>query len=80
MPRPAGSLNKPKRALLKLLQERYPDYHPVVEMAKIANDDTNDVNLRSQMHKEVAKYVEPMLKAVEHTGDIQGDIKLTWEK
>lgn len=65
MGRPAGTPNRSKRALIALLQETYPGYHPVLEMAKIAHDLNNDVTLRSQMHKEVAQYVTPKLKAVE---------------
>jgi hypothetical protein len=58
------------------------DYHPVVAMAIIANDSTSrkvtvagkqsrvpkySLELRAMMHKEVAQYVAPKLKAVEHT-------------
>jgi len=76
--RPAGSLNKNKRALLKLLQDHYPDYHPVLSMAHIANDKENDVALRASMHKEVAAYVPPKLKAVEVQMETQGDIRIGW--
>lgn len=68
MGRPAGSRNKPKRRLLALLQEQYPDYHPVLELAKIANDKDADPRARFDANKEVAKYVEPVMKAV-HTTD-----------
>ena len=78
MARPKGSRNKPKRALLALLQEQYPNYHPVLEMARIAHD-TEDESIRANMHKEVAKYVEPMLKAVEVTGDEGGPVKVVIE-
>jgi hypothetical protein len=63
--RKAGTPNKEKRELISLLKERYPDYHPVVAMAEIANDDTEDTSLRFQAHKEVAQYVEPKRKSVE---------------
>ena len=62
--RPKGVPNKPKRALLIALQQRHPDYHPVLAMADIANDLTNDVALRAQMHTQIARYVEPVLQAV----------------
>ena len=68
MPRPAGVPNKRKAALLKRLGEEFPDYHPVAELARIAMDPENDTATRLQAHKEVAKYVEPQLKAVEHSG------------
>jgi len=70
MPREAGIPNKNKQALLKILQAKYPDYHPIVEMVDIAMDMDNDINLRASMHKEVAQYVTAKLKAIEHTGNI----------
>ena len=71
MPSRAGSPNKNKQALIRLLQEKYPGYRPVLEMARIAHE-TEDPNLAAQMHKEVAQYVEPKRKAVEWT-DGQGN-------
>lgn len=58
------------------------DYHPVVAMAVIATDSSSrrvtvagkrshvprySLELRAMMHKEVAQYVAPKLKAVEHS-------------
>ena len=73
MGRPKGSLNKPKRRLLQLIQDKYPNYHPVLEMAKLANDKEADDLVRFNANKEVAKYVEPALKAVEISGDTEGE-------
>ena len=70
MPSRAGSPNKNKQALIILLQAKYPDYHPVLAMAEVANDETNDLPTRFNAHKEVAQYVTPKLKAVEHSGSI----------
>jgi hypothetical protein len=66
MGRPAGVPTKPKRALLALLDEKFPGWHPVVQMAEMANDDTLSAQDRFQAAKEVAKYVTPQLKAIEH--------------
>lgn len=73
MGRPKGSPNKPKRRLLQLIQDTYPGYHPVLEMAKTANDPEADLNTRFNANKEVAKYIEPTLKAVEISGDSEGE-------
>ena len=67
--RPKGSGNKRKSVLLARLQKEFEDYHPVAELARIAMNPKNDTAIRLQAHKEVAKYVEPQLKAVEHTGE-----------
>ena len=37
-------------------------------MAVIANDETLDISLKFAAHKEVAQYVSPKLKAIEHSG------------
>ena len=65
-----GSPNKNKRGLLARLQEEFPNYHPIVEMARVANDPEADEQTRFNANKEVAKYVTPQLKAVDLTGDL----------
>lgn len=65
--RPPGSQNKRTQALIALLAEKYPDYHPVIEMARIAHE-TVDEEVKLAANKEVAQYICPKLKAVEHTG------------
>ena len=74
MPRPAGASNKPKRALIALLDEKFPGWNPVVQMAERANNEDETPEARFQACKEVAKYVVPQLKAVEHTGAGGGDL------
>ena len=77
MSRPTGVPNKNKQALIKLLQARYPGYHPVMEMADIANDKENPVELRANMHKEIAMYVEPKRKSIEVSGEL--DTRVTYK-
>lgn len=68
MGRPKGSVNKPKKALLRRLQDAFgDDFHPIMKMSQIAMDEQNNVETRLNAWKEVAKYVEPQLKAVEHS-------------
>jgi len=68
MARPTGSMNKNKQSLIKLLEARYPDYHPVTELVEIALDMTNDVNVRLNANDKVAQYIIPKLKAIELSG------------
>lgn len=56
--------------LLRLLEERWPGYHPVVAMAEVANDLNNPPELRFNANKEVAKYVTPTLAAIKIDADI----------
>ena len=58
--------------ILSLIQEKYPDYHPILAMAEIANDTSTDAGVRVAIHRELANYVFPKLKAVEHTGKVEG--------
>ena len=81
--RKKGTPNKDKQELIDMIQAEYPDYHPLLALAEIANtdivkfsgvdDDGNpitiiDHNLKFQASKEVCKYIVPQLKAVELTG------------
>ncbi len=70
MSRPHGSKNQPKRALIALLEEKFPGYNPILEMAKLANDIEQDPTIRFNANKEVAQYIEPKRKAMEITGHV----------
>ena len=65
MARPAGSPNKPTQALRALLDKRFPGWSPVVQMAEIAQDAEQAIEVRLSAAKEVAKYIYPQLKAVD---------------
>jgi hypothetical protein len=58
------------------LDAKFPGWHPVIQMAEIANDTTLEIDLRFNAAKEVAKYVTPQLKAVEVSGDDGGPVKV----
>ena len=66
--RAAGTPNKRTSELLNMLSERFPDYHPVLAMAEIANDTSVAVDIRLDCHKQIAPYVVPKLKAIEVSG------------
>lgn len=74
--RPKGSKNKATTNLLETIQARVAqeygtkDWDPVVQMAVWANDPNNPMDLRFGATREVAKYVRPVLKAVEVTGNV----------
>ena len=63
---------------MDLIHEACPGYNPVVEMSKIACDESIDLSIRMTAHKEVSKYVAPQLKAVEVSSQ-DGGIHLTWD-
>jgi len=76
MPSRAGSPNKNKKALIKLLEDKYPGYEPILEMVSIAVDDSNDIRIRFDANKEVAQYIYPKLKAIEVQANVSGDVAL----
>ena len=71
--------NKVNTEFKDAIKELYPNYHPVIAMAVMANDKRTDETLRFNAHKEVAKYFEPQLKGIEHKGHIDTTETITVE-
>ena len=67
--RVSGTPNKRTTKLQELLEERFPGWCPVVQMAALAQDTEADMGLRVTCCKEVAQYLYPKRKAIEHSGD-----------
>jgi hypothetical protein len=88
-----GTPNKDKADLLSAIRDAVDDqdYHPVVQLARIACDSSTvkvketkrgkliefevarySDELRLNAAKEVAQYVAPKLKSIEHTADGEG--------
>lgn len=51
--------------LLALIRREYPEYHPLVSIARIAHDSNADLKLQYECHKTISKFIEPELKSVE---------------
>jgi len=51
--------------LLALIRTEFPEYHPLVAIARIAHDSTADLKLQFECHKTISKFIEPELKSVE---------------
>ena len=65
--RPKGALNKRTRDLIDKLAAL--DCDPIAGMALIAMDEKNSIEVRARMFVELAQYVAPKRKAVEHSSD-----------
>ena len=63
--RQKGTPNANKQELVELLNEHYPGYNPVVQMAGIAQDETVEMVHRVQCAKEIAGYIFPKLTSIE---------------
>lgn len=61
-----------KVPLLRLLNDRYPGYHPILSLADIAfnEDNATDYKLQVDCHKTIAKYVAPALASIEMQGSM----------
>ena len=69
-----GTPNINKQELVELLNEQYPGYNPVIQMASIAQDESVEMVHRVQCAKEIAGYIFPKRKSIE--SNITGDMRL----
>ncbi len=68
------SKNKITRDVAELLNKL--GVNPIEGMATIAADPKADLPIRARMHAELAKYLHPQLKSVEHSGPAGGPIQV----
>lgn len=55
------------KVIMDMIQREYPNYHPLVSLARIAHNPDADLTTQFQCHKEIAKYLEPTMKAIDVT-------------
>jgi hypothetical protein len=67
--RQKGTRNKRTQDVIDRLEALGCD--PIEGMAQIAMDETNSAELRGRMYAELAQYVAPKLKAIEHSGGLE---------
>lgn len=72
----AGIKNKNKDRLLRAIQDEFPNYNPLIELVKIAHSEDATTSEKIQCNKEVAQYVNPKLKAVEHSGEVNQNVAI----
>lgn len=69
--RTKGSKNKSSGLVARLIKDKFPGWNPIVAMAEISQDATQDMAIRVICLKDVASYLYPKQKAVEVTGEIR---------
>ena len=75
--RKAGTPNKRTLDVIERLDQLGCD--PIEGMAKIALDPQNPIELRARMFSDLAQYVAPKRRAVEHAAtDGTGNITISW--
>lgn len=62
----------PAEAALELVQREYPQYHPLIALARLAhrNDVLQDPKLELAVHQTILPYVQPKLSSVEVKTDL----------
>lgn len=74
--RAKGTPNRKPQELLDMIQAEFPNYHPLLALAGIANGNGKD-DLKLQAHKEICKYINPQLRAVDLSSSEGFDINVT---
>ncbi len=67
--RKAGVPNKRSQALRDQLNEKFPGWDPVLQLAGMAQDEDTPVELRVRCASEVAPYIHAKRRSVEHSGE-----------
>ena len=60
--RQVGTPNRNRTALRERLATSYPDYDPLIALAEIALDQSNDLRIRIDCHKTIAAYTHPKMR------------------
>lgn len=63
-----GTPNRRTKQLVELMEQMFPGYNPVIQLAEIAQDETVDISYRVTCAKELANYLYPKRKAVDLSG------------
>lgn len=58
-------------ALVSMIHAEFPNYHPLLSIARLAHHVDADLRLQFECHKTIAKYVEAELKSVEVKSDVK---------
>lgn len=68
-----AKIHTPAEAALALVQREYPNYHPLVSLARLAhkNDVIEDPRLEFEIHKAILPYVTPKLSSIEVKSEVQ---------
>ena len=63
--RQKGTPNKSTQAIQDLINSKYPDYDPIMQMVEVANDKEQELSVRLKCAMEVAPYLHAKRKAVD---------------
>lgn len=66
-------IRSPSEAALALVQSEYPNYHPLIALARLAHrkEVTDDPKLELEVHRTILPYVAPKLANVEVKSEVK---------
>lgn len=70
---PIAKVRSPADMALALVRTEFPNYHPLVSLARLAHraDVIEDPKLEFEIHKAILPYVVPKLSSIEVKSDVQ---------
>lgn len=70
---PVVKVQSPAEQALALVRREYPDYHPLVSLARLAHNEKvrEDPRLEFEIHKAILPYVTPKLSSIEVKSEVQ---------
>lgn len=68
-----AKIQSPAEQALSLVRSEFPNYHPLVSLARLAHKEevTQDPKLEFEIHKAILPYVTPKLSSVEVKTEVQ---------
>lgn len=65
-----GTPNKKTVVLEELIQNKFPDFNPILSMVELAESELTPVDLQFQCLKEVSQYLFPKRKSIEVSEEV----------
>lgn len=62
-----GSVNKERMTLINRIREKFPNLCPIEKMCEMIESPTTEESTKLTCCKEVAQYIYPKLKSIEHS-------------
>ena len=75
---PSPKYRRQRKQVSEILEEKWDGLDPVDEMLKLAKNHDVTNRLKFDIFREVAKFVHPQRKAVQHTGDDTQPVKFNF--
>ena len=68
-------VKSPSQTALDLVQSEYPDYHPLLALARLAHkkEVTDDPKLELEVHRTILPYVAPKLANIEVKAEVRDE-------